>query len=150
MKDSVCPIIYPLLKGKIKGFIPFPRVLVLFEMQSATSRIWNPITVSISTINLADTSISLLVLLYGCTPYVIKKCIEKKIDGNHTSIWQVISNKLWKRHLKKKKKQLQFDYLPPISQTVQVRRTRSTEHSWVRKDKLISEDLLWNSFNWTH
>ena len=34
--------------GRIIGFIPFPRVLVLCEMQSALSRIWTCVAVSIS------------------------------------------------------------------------------------------------------
>ena len=34
--------------GRIIGFIPFPRVLVLCEMQSVSSRIWTRITVFIS------------------------------------------------------------------------------------------------------
>ena len=35
-------------RGRIIGFIPFPRVLVLCEMQSVRSRIWTRIIVSIS------------------------------------------------------------------------------------------------------
>ena len=38
----------PIAGGRIIGFIPFPRVLVLCEMQSASSRIWNRVAVSIS------------------------------------------------------------------------------------------------------
>ncbi len=34
--------------GRIIGFIPFPRVLVLCEMQSVRSRIWTRVAVSIS------------------------------------------------------------------------------------------------------
>ena len=38
----------PIAGGRIIGFIPFPRVLVLCEMQSASSRIWTRVAVSIS------------------------------------------------------------------------------------------------------
>ena len=38
----------PIAGGRIIGFIPFPRVLVLCEMQSVSSRIWTRITVFIS------------------------------------------------------------------------------------------------------
>ena len=38
----------PIAEGRIIGFIPFPRVLVLCEMQSVLSRIWTRVTVSIS------------------------------------------------------------------------------------------------------
>ena len=39
---------YLLIAGGIIGFIPFPRVLVLCEMQSVRSRIWTRVAVSIS------------------------------------------------------------------------------------------------------
>ena len=38
----------PIAGGRIIGFIPFPRVLVLCEMQSVRSRIWTLVAVSIS------------------------------------------------------------------------------------------------------
>ena len=37
----------PIAGGIIIGFIPFPRVLVLCEMQSVSSRIWTRVAVSI-------------------------------------------------------------------------------------------------------
>ena len=42
------PYYLPIAGGRIIGFIPFPRVLVLCEMQSMSSRIWTRIAVSIS------------------------------------------------------------------------------------------------------
>ena len=42
------PYYLPIAGGRIIGFIPFPRVLVLCEMQSVLSRIWTRVTVSIS------------------------------------------------------------------------------------------------------
>ena len=38
----------PIAGGRIIGFIPFPKVLVLCEMLSASSRIWTRVAVSIS------------------------------------------------------------------------------------------------------
>ena len=38
----------PIAWGRIIGFIPFPRVLVLCEMHSIRSRIWTRVAVSIS------------------------------------------------------------------------------------------------------
>ena len=38
----------PIAGGRIIGFIPFPRVLVLCEMQSALFRIWTRVAMSIS------------------------------------------------------------------------------------------------------
>ena len=37
----------PIAGGRIIGFIPFPRVLVLCEMQSVSARIWTRVAVSI-------------------------------------------------------------------------------------------------------
>ena len=37
----------PIAGGRIIGFVPFPRVLVLCEMQSVLSRIWTRVAVSI-------------------------------------------------------------------------------------------------------
>ena len=36
-----------------------------------------------------------------------------------------------------------YGHLPPITKTVQVRRTRHTGHCWRSKDELISDVLLW-------
>ena len=47
-EEPSLPYYLLLAGGRIIGFIPFPRVLVLCEMQSATSRIWTCVTVSIS------------------------------------------------------------------------------------------------------
>ena len=38
----------PIAGGRLIGFIPFPRVLVLCEMQSVSSRIWTRIAVFVS------------------------------------------------------------------------------------------------------
>ena len=38
----------PIAGGRIIGVIPFPRILVLCEMQSVSSRIWTRVAVSIS------------------------------------------------------------------------------------------------------
>ena len=42
----------------------------------------------------------------------------------------------WKRH------EL-YGHLPPITKTIQVRRTRHAEHCWRSKDELISDVLVW-------
>ena len=42
------PYYLPIAGGRIIGFIPFPRVLVLCEMKSVLSRIWTRVAVSIS------------------------------------------------------------------------------------------------------
>ena len=47
-EESSLPYYLPIVGGGIIRFIPFPRVLVLREMQSVSSRIWTRVTVSIS------------------------------------------------------------------------------------------------------
>ena len=42
------PYYLPIAGGRMIGFMPFPRVLVLWEMQSVSSRIWTRVAVSIS------------------------------------------------------------------------------------------------------
>ena len=47
-EEPSLPYYLPIAGGRIIGFIPFPRVLVLCEMQSVSSRIWTCVAVSIS------------------------------------------------------------------------------------------------------
>ena len=47
-EEPSLPYYLPIAGGRIIGFILLPRVLVLCEMQSASSRIWTRVAVSIS------------------------------------------------------------------------------------------------------
>ena len=47
-EEPSLPYYLPIAGGRIIGFIPFPRVLVLCEMQSVSSRIWTRVAVFIS------------------------------------------------------------------------------------------------------
>ena len=47
-EEPSLPYYLPIAGGRIIGFIPFPRVLVLCEMQSFLPRIWTRVAVSIS------------------------------------------------------------------------------------------------------
>ena len=47
-EEPSLPYYLPIAGGRIIGFIPFPRVLVLCEMRSVLSRIWTCVAVSIS------------------------------------------------------------------------------------------------------
>ena len=53
---------------------------------------------------------------------------------------RAIQNKSWWQH--PTRHQL-YGHLPLITKTIQVRQTRHTGHCWRRKDKLISDVLLW-------
>ena len=64
-------------------------------------------------------------LLYGCTTWTLKKWLEKKLDGNFTRMLRAILNKSWRQH--PTRHQL-YSQLPPITKTIQVRRTKHAEH----------------------
>ena len=76
------------------------------------------------------------ILLYGCTTWTL----EKKLDGNYTRMLRAILNKCWRQH--PTRHQL-YGHLPPITKTIQVRRTRHAGHSWRSRDELISDVLQW-------
>ena len=69
---------------------------------------------------------------------------KKKAKWERAKILQAVLNKFWKQ--KPTKHQL-YDHSPPISQTIQVRRTRHVEHCWGSKNELISNILVWTSTN---
>ena len=80
------------------------------------------------------------VLLYGCTTWTLIKLLEKKLDCNYTRILRAILNKsLWQHPTK----QQLYGHLPPITKTIQVRRTRHAGHCWRIRDELISDVLQW-------
>ena len=80
------------------------------------------------------------ILLYGCTTWKLTKTTEKKLDGNYTKMLRAILNKSWRQH--PTRYQL-YGHLPPITKTIQVRRTRHAGYCWRSKDELISDILLW-------
>ena len=80
------------------------------------------------------------IMLYGCTTWTLTKRLKKKLDGNYTRMLRAILNKSWRQH--PTRHQL-YGHLPPITKTIQVRRTRHAGHCWRSKDELISDVLLW-------
>ena len=80
------------------------------------------------------------ILLYGCTTWTLTKRLEKKLDGNYTRVLRAILNKSWQQH--PTRHQL-YGHLPPITKTIQVRRTRHAGHCWRSRDELIRDVLLW-------
>ena len=60
---------------------------------------------------------------------------EKVVDTQQ--YWGL--NKSWRQH--RTRHQL-YGHLPPITKTIQVRRTRHVGHCWRSKDELISDVLL--------
>ena len=80
------------------------------------------------------------ILLYECTTWTRAKRLKKKLDGNYPRMLRAILEKSWKEH--STKHQL-YGHLPPITKTIQVRRTRHAGHCWRSRDDLISDALLW-------
>ena len=80
------------------------------------------------------------ILLYGCTTWTLTKRLEKKLDGNYTRMLRAILNKSWQQHPTRHKL---YGHLPPITKTIQVRRTRHAGHCWRSRDELIRDVLLW-------
>ena len=79
-------------------------------------------------------------LLYGCTTWTLTKRLEKKLDGNYTRMLRAILNRSWQQH--PTRRQL-YGHLPPITKTIQARRTRHAGHCWRSRDELVSDVLLW-------
>ena len=79
------------------------------------------------------------ILLYGCTTWTLTKRLEKKLDGNYTRMLRAIRNKSWQQH--PTRHQL-YGHRPPITKTIQVRRTRHAGHCWRSRDELIRDVLL--------
>ena len=80
------------------------------------------------------------ILLYGCTTWTLTKQMEKKLDGNYTRMLPAILNKSWRQH---PTKQQLYGHLPPITKTIQVRRTRHAGHCWRSRDELKSDVPQW-------
>ena len=80
------------------------------------------------------------ILLYGCTTRTLTKQLGKKLDGNYTRMLRAILNKSRRQH--PTRHQL-YGHLPPITKTIQARRTRHAGHCWRSRDELISGVLLW-------
>ena len=85
------------------------------------------------------------ILLYGCTTWTLTKRLERKLDGNYTRMLRAILNKSWQQH--PKRHQL-YGHQPPITKTIQVRRTRHARHCWRSRDELIRDVLLWTPHTW--
>ena len=66
------------------------------------------------------------ILLYGCNTWTLTKRLEKKLDGNYTRVLRAILNQSWWQN--PIRHQL-YGHLPPITKTIEVRRTRHARTS---------------------
>ena len=91
-------------------------------------------------------AVAVSILMNGCTTWTLTKRQEKKLDDNYTRMLRAISNKSWRQH--PTRHQL-YGHLPPITKTIQVRRTRHAGHCWRSRDELISDVLRWTpTYGW--
>ena len=79
-------------------------------------------------------------IFLGCTTWTLTKRLEKKLDGNYTRILRAILTKFRRQYATRHRL---YSHLPPVTKTIQVRRSRYTGHCWRGKDELISDVLLW-------
>ena len=88
-------------------------------------------------------------LLYGCTTWTLTKWLKKKLDSSYTRMLRAILNKSWKQH--STRHQL-YGHLPPITKTIQVRRTGEARMNssvmysygpriWPSKTRMISSNM---------
>ena len=82
------------------------------------------------------------ILLYGCTTWTLTKRLKKTLDGNYTRMLRAILNE--SKRQQPTRHQL-YGYLPPITKTIQVRRTRPAGHCWRSSDELNSDVFLWTA-----
>ena len=81
------------------------------------------------------------ILLYWCTTWTLTKRLQKRLDGNYTRMLLAILNRSWRQYTSKQ----QLDgHLPPITKTIQIKRTRHAGHCWRSRDVLISDVLQWS------
>ena len=83
---------------------------------------------------------SRLLLLYGCTTWTLTKRLQKKLDGNYTRMLRAIFNRSWQQHPTRHRL---YGHLPPITKTIQARRTRHAGHCWRSKDEIVNDVFLW-------
>ena len=77
---------------------------------------------------------------YHSVTLALTKRLEKKLDGNYTRMLRAILNRSWQQH--PTRCQL-YGHLPPITKSIQARRTRHAGHCWRSKDEIVSDVLLW-------
>ena len=87
------PYYLPIAGGRIIGFIPFPRVFVLCEMQSVWSRIWTRVIVSLSYDDNHYTTCTSRISYKGIemTAYIFLHAHRGLISGPIMPVWSAVS-----------------------------------------------------------
>ena len=81
------------------------------------------------------------ILLYGCNTWTLTKRLKKKLDGNYIRMLRAILNKSWRQH--PTRHQL-YGRLPPITKTIQVRRTRYAAHCWRNTETRTNSSIMYS------
>ena len=81
----------------------------------------------------------IVIICIVCLHFSSFCCLSSVADFSNTEARAPL-NKSWRQH--PTKHQL-YGHLPPITRTIQVRRTRHAGHCWRSRDELISDVLLW-------
>ena len=84
--------------------------------------------------------ISIYIHTYVYKSNYIYMYISVNISYYYTRMLRAILNKSWQQY--PTRHQL-YGHLPPITKTIQVRRTRHAGHCWRSRDELIRDVLLW-------
>ena len=80
------------------------------------------------------------ILLYGAETWTMKRDLEKRLDGTYTRLLMRVQNMNWRNHPTKEEI---YKDIPPISDTVRMRRNRFAGHCHRSKGEIISDLLLW-------
>ena len=80
------------------------------------------------------------ITIYIETPYITLDIETPYITMYIETPYIAMLNKSWQQH--PTRRQL-YGHLPPITKTIQARRTRHAGHCWRSKDEIVSDVLLW-------
>ena len=80
------------------------------------------------------------ILLYGCTTWMLMKCIEKKLDRNAQECYKLYWTNPGSK-IPRNSSCMATDLT--ISKTIQIKWKRHKGHCWRSKDELISNILPW-------
>ena len=95
---------------------------------------WNPTNLQFNTLDWACVYLGLYV------SQMISSYLFSRTPLSDLILQSRILNKSWQQH--PTRHQL-YGHLPPITKTIQVRRTRHAGHCWRSRDELIRDVLLW-------
>ena len=76
------------------------------------------------------------ILLYGVGTWTMKRDLEKRLDGTYTRLLMRVQNMNWRNHPTKEEI---YKDIPPISDTVRMRRNRFAGHCHRSQGEIISD-----------